>query len=98
MPENKPKKPILFKIGIVLFILSNLLWIAATLVPFTSLTVYAKTIIISSALICAEVMFWVSVLLLGKEAVKKYRNRLNPRNWRKKSNTINNEDNDINNI
>ncbi|NMC55958.1 MAG: transporter suffix domain-containing protein [Eubacteriaceae bacterium] len=98
MPENKSKKPILFKIGIVLLILSSVLWLTPLLVPFTSLSVYTKAVIISSTLICAEVMFWISVLLLGKEAVKKYRNRLNPRNWRKKSNTIKNEDNDIDNI
>jgi len=98
MPENKPKKPMLFKIGIILFILSNLLWIAAAVIPFTSLSVYTKAVVISSALICAEVMFWVSVLLLGKEAVKKYKNYLNPRNWRKKSNTIKNQDNDIDNM
>lgn len=98
MHGNKPKKPILFKIGIVLFVLSNLLWIVAALIPFTSLTLYIKAVIISSSLICAEVMFWASVLLLGKEAVKKYKNYLNPRNWRKKSNIIKNQDNDIDNI
>lgn len=98
MQENKPKKPILYKIGIVLLILSSVLWLAPLLVPFTSLPAYTKAVMISSALICAEVMFWVSVLLLGKEAVKKYKNYLNPRNWRKKSNTIKNQDNDIDNI
>ena len=98
MPENKPKKPILYKIGIVLLILSSVLWLAPLLVPFTSLSTYTKAVIISSALICAEVIFWASVLLLGKEAVKKYKNYLNPRNWRKKSNIIKNKDIDIDNM
>ena len=73
------------KIGLFLFIVSFLPWLAILfVVPFLPLDITQKTTIDVVLAIVAEVCFWVSVLLLGKEVVTKYRRYLNPRYlWQK---------------
>lgn len=73
------------KLGLFLFIVSFLPWLAIFLiVPFLPLNITQKTTLDVVLAIVAEVCFWVSVLLLGKEVVTKYRSYLNPRYlWKK---------------
>ena len=73
------------KLGWFLFILSFLPWLAILfVVPFLPLDITQKTKIDVVLAIVAEVCFWLSVLLLGKEVVTKYRRYLNPRYlWKK---------------
>ena len=78
------------KIGLFLFIVSFLPWLAILfVVPFLPLDITQKTIIDVVLAIVAEVCFWVSVLLLGKEVVTKYRRYLNPRYLWKKIRSLN---------
>jgi purine-cytosine permease-like protein len=73
------------KLGLFLFIVSFLPWLAIFfIVPFLPLSIAEKTTIDVVLAVVAEVCFWVSVLLLGKEVVTKYRRYLNPRYlWQK---------------
>jgi purine-cytosine permease-like protein len=78
------------KIGLFLFIVSFLPWLAILfVVPFLPLDITQKTTIDVVLAIVAEVCFWVSVLLLGKEVVTKYRRYLNPRYLWKKIRSLN---------
>ncbi len=73
------------KLGLFLFIVSFLPWLAIFfIVPFLPLSLAEKTTIDVVLAVVAEVCFWLSVVLLGKEVVTKYRRYLNPRYlWKK---------------
>lgn len=73
------------KLGLFLFIVSFLPWLAILfVVPFLPLDITQKTAIDVVLVVVAEVCFWLSVILLGKEVVTKYRRYLNPRYlWQK---------------
>ncbi|PSB18898.1 hypothetical protein C7B69_16775 [filamentous cyanobacterium Phorm 46] len=73
------------KLGWFLFIVSFLPWVAILfLVPFLPLSIAEKTTIDIVLAVGAEVCFWLSVVILGKEVVTKYRRYLNPRYlWKK---------------
>ncbi|MGB3264140.1 MAG: transporter suffix domain-containing protein [Microcoleus sp.] len=73
------------KLGLFLFIVSFLPWLAILfIVPFLPLSLAEKTTIDIVLAVGAEICFWISVVLLGKEVVTKYRRYLNPRYlWKK---------------
>ncbi|MEG3974210.1 transporter suffix domain-containing protein [Microcoleus sp. herbarium8] len=73
------------KLGLFLFIASFLPWLAILfIVPFLPLSLAEKTTIDIVLAVGAEICFWISVVLLGKEVVTKYRRYLNPRYlWKK---------------
>ncbi|MEG4852633.1 transporter suffix domain-containing protein [Microcoleus sp. B5-D4] len=73
------------KLGLFLFLLSFLPWLAILfVVPFLPLDITQKTTLSVVLAVGAEVCFWISVVLLGKEVVTKYRRYLHPRYlWKK---------------
>ncbi|MFC5468232.1 transporter suffix domain-containing protein [Cohnella suwonensis] len=79
------RKKMLYKLGIGFIIASLLLWVVPFVVPFAPMSAKTKAGIITVALIVAEVLFWLGVLLVGKEVAKKIRGYINPRNWRKRA-------------
>lgn len=62
-------------------IIPGLLWAAILLVPFLPLTTGGKLWVSGGLAVAAEVVFWVSALLLGREVARRYRRRLDPRRW-----------------
>jgi len=73
-----------FKTGIVLIILSVMLFLSLPVIPFLSIESKVKITISTIAFILAEVTFWTGGILLGKELFSKYKSYLNPKNWHKK--------------
>ncbi|MEG4393463.1 transporter suffix domain-containing protein [Microcoleus sp. BROC3] len=73
------------KLGLFLFIVSFVPWLVVLfIVPFLPLNLTQKTTLSVVLVVVAEVCFWISVVLLGKEVVTKYRRYLNPRYlWKK---------------
>jgi hypothetical protein len=73
------------KLGLFLFVLSFLPWLVILfVVPFLPLSIAEKTTIDVVLAVGAEVCFWISVVLLGKQVVTKYRGYLHPRYlWKK---------------
>ena len=69
------------KLGLVLIIVSCLLWAAIFVVPFLQFTLANKATIITSLVITSEVIFWLGILLAGKELAHRYRRQLNPIEW-----------------
>ena len=68
------------KLGWFLFIASFVPWVAILfIVPFMPLSLAEKTTINIILAVGAEVCFWISVVILGKEVVAKYRRYLHPR-------------------
>jgi hypothetical protein len=76
------------KLGVGLLVISFVPWIAAIAVPFLALPLAQKATIAAILFGIAEVMFWVGVLIVGKEVADRYRylfkSWLDPRYvWRK---------------
>ncbi|MBW4693513.1 MAG: transporter suffix domain-containing protein [Lyngbya sp. HA4199-MV5] len=77
------------QLGIVLIIVSCLVWLAIAAVPLLPFTLAQKAAIVPGLLIGGEVIFWCGALLVGKEVAARYRERLNPRllwqRWKRSS-------------
>ncbi|MCV3216222.1 transporter suffix domain-containing protein [Plectonema radiosum NIES-515] len=62
------------RLGLILIVLSFLPWVAIPFVlPFLPLSVAQKAASIPVLLVIAEIMFWLGVLLVGKQAAQRYR-------------------------
>jgi hypothetical protein len=62
------------KLGLILIVLSFLPWVAIPLVvPFLPLSVAQKAASVPVLLVVAEILFWLGVLLVGKEVTQRYR-------------------------
>ena len=83
--DTKIKKPLVYKIGMFLIILSLIIWVLPLGIPFLPLTGKMKAISITGSLIIAEVLFWIGALMAGKEAAGKIRKIMNPKNWKRKN-------------
>ncbi|WP_409290057.1 transporter suffix domain-containing protein [Peribacillus sp. SCS-37] len=69
------------KLGIILLVMSTVLWLVPLLVPFLELSGKGKVVLTALLLIAAEILFWAGVFFAGKEAAQKFRGRLNPKKW-----------------
>ena len=65
------------KLGLGLIIVSFVPWLAIFFVPSLALNLAQKAALVPSLAIIAEVIFWLGVLIVGKEAAQKYRQYLN---------------------
>jgi uncharacterized membrane protein len=65
-------------LGLVLIVVSFLPWVAiAVLVPLLPLSIAQKAVLVPVLAVVAEVIFWLGLLLVGKEAARRYRRYLN---------------------
>lgn len=71
-------------LGIILIVLSFVLYGAIFVVPFTPFSTGVKATLVAGLAIAGEITFWVGGFFVGRELVKKYRSKLNPLNWGKK--------------
>ena len=71
------------KLGFGLIIVSFVPWVAILFVPSLALTLAQKAALASILAIIAEVIFWLGILIVGKEAATKYRQSLNIKGLRK---------------
>ena len=69
------------KLGLVLIVTSCLLWAAILAVPILPASVAQKALITVSLVIISEALFWVGILLTGKELAHRFRRQLNPFYW-----------------
>ncbi len=63
------------------FLVPGALYAMLLAVPFLPLTTGQKLWVSSGLVIAAEGTFLLSALILGREAVRRYRGFLNPRRW-----------------
>jgi hypothetical protein len=69
---------------IVLLVVPGALYAAIPVVPFLPLTTAQKIGLSSGLVVVAEVIFWVAALLVGREAISRYRRYFDPRAWFRK--------------
>jgi hypothetical protein len=60
-------------LGLALFILSFALYGLLLLLPLTPFSAESKIAFSAAVVVLAESSFWLSVLILGREAIAKYR-------------------------
>ena len=58
-----------------------MLYLTLLVVPFLPLTTGQKVWVASGLVVAAEGTFLLSALILGREAVRRYRGLLSPRRW-----------------
>ena len=73
-----------FKLGLVIIVLSVLLFLFLPVIPFLNFNDKTKVTISTVVFIIAEITFYTGGFLLGKELFSKYKSYLNPKNWFKK--------------
>jgi hypothetical protein len=76
------------KAGYVILVVSFMLYAAALALPFTGLSGGHIAALITAFIISAEIFFLLSIYMLGRELVKKYRAYLNPINWFNKPRSV----------
>jgi hypothetical protein len=81
------KKNWQIKLGIFLMIFSGVFFAATLIIPLLDLPTRTKVVAASASFIMMEVVFWTGGLLVGKELFVKYKQKLNPVNWFKRSST-----------
>ena len=69
------------KTGAILIIVSCLLWLGVLFVPMLSFSLAEKALIVTTSIVTSVVIFWLGILLVGKELAHRYRQQLNPAYW-----------------
>ena len=69
------------RLGFGLVILSCLLYGCLLLVPMTPFSTKGKVALSSLLVISGEASFWIGGLILGREAIARWRGALDPRRW-----------------
>lgn len=80
-PSNQEKGRRVRILGWTILAVSAVLWAAVVVVPFLPLSGVQKIWAAGALAVAGEVAFWISAVVLGREAVRRYRSLLNPRNW-----------------
>lgn len=73
-----------FKLGIVIMVVSVILFLSLPVIPFLPIDHKTKITISTVVFIIAEVTFYGGGFLVGKELFSKYKSYLNPKYWFKK--------------
>lgn len=81
---NRSKNTFQFKIGLVLIIVSSIVYALLLVIPFLKITTSLKLTLVPGIIIIGEFTFWAGALFLGKELVRKYRSYFNPLKWIKR--------------
>lgn len=78
------KKNWKLKLGIVLMIVSAIVFMSLLVIPFLDLNSKEKITITTIIIVIGEISFWSGGFLVGKELFTKYKSYFNPKNWFKK--------------
>lgn len=81
------------RIGMILIIISVLIFLTLFLVPFLGIDLKFKLSVATALAITGEIFYWIGVLLIGREAWKKYKAFLKSGSWleKKKKNDLRDE-------
>jgi hypothetical protein len=78
---NMEKKKWKFKLGIVLILISVIIFLTLFAMPFIPIGTKSKITISTVLIISGETMFWVGTILIGKEVWNKYKSYLKSGEW-----------------
>ena len=72
------------RLGIILIIISVLIFLTLFVIPFVGIDLKFKLSIATALAVAGEVFYWIGVLLVGKEAWKRYKAFLKSGSWLEK--------------
>ena len=72
------------RLGLTLITISVLIFLTLFAIPFLGIDLKFKLSILTALAITGEVFYWIGVLLIGKEAWKKFKELLKSGNWLEK--------------
>jgi hypothetical protein len=75
------KKNWKFKLGIILIIISVIVFLTLFSMPFIPIGTKFKITLSTVLIICGEILFWVGTALIGKEVWNKYKSYLKSGEW-----------------
>ena len=70
-----------FRIGIVIILISILIFFALFAIPFLSVSVKTKLALTPVLLVTGEVMFWLGIVLIGKDVYLRFKATLKSGEW-----------------
>ena len=76
-----------FRLGLGLISISVVLFLLLFSLPFLPLNVKIKLALSPALLVAGEVMFWLGILLIGKDVYLRFKTRLMSGEWGKKKQT-----------
>jgi L-amino acid N-acyltransferase YncA len=83
------KNNLQIKTGIILIIVSSVIYALLLAVPFLKVPSPVKLTLVPVIIIIGEITFWAGTFFLGKELVQRYRSYLNPFAWlRRRTKTL----------
>jgi putative effector of murein hydrolase LrgA (UPF0299 family) len=72
------------KFGLLLIFFSCGMWVVVLAAPILPGSIAQKAVLTGSLVICSEIIFWLGIMLAGKELAHRYRQKLNPYYWWRK--------------
>jgi hypothetical protein len=69
------------KLGFILILISCVMWVAVLFVPMLPLSLTHKSLFSTGLLLISEAIFWLGIVLSGRELAHRYRQSLNPYHW-----------------
>jgi hypothetical protein len=80
------QSPLSWKVilGVSMMVLSTLIFFAMFGIPFLEISAAKKVTLTTISIVSMEVLWWLGVLILGKELWNKFKHYLNPKNWFRK--------------
>ena len=72
------------KLGIILIVISFILWIFILGAPWLEMSTILKASMVAILIVLGEVFFWCGTVLVRKDIVKKYMEHFNPIVWLRK--------------
>jgi hypothetical protein len=82
--NNQQNSKTSFKIGVALLVVACLLWLSVVVVPFLTVESTIKAGAVGILIVVGEIAFWLGAILTGKEFITRYRQQLDPRNWKQR--------------
>jgi hypothetical protein len=70
-----------FTLGIVLISISVLIFLTIFALPFVTIDAKIKIAITTILIVAGEVMFWIGILLIGKDVYLKFKSSLGYDEW-----------------
>lgn len=77
---GRPAKPGSSRLGIVLIIVSGVLWLSLFVIPFLQLTPGQKTAVGVGVFVAVQVTWWTGVSLSGPAVMRNLKNRFGGKN------------------
>ena len=77
-------KKLKFRLGIILISVSVIIFLTLFAVPFIPMDAKIKIALTTAFIVAGEAMFWLGVILIGKEVYLKFKEKLKSGEWLEK--------------